>query len=154
MVLTRWFPKGMARWDPVREIFDLHNEMNRVFDSFLARPSGHSLARVWAPVVDLYETKDEVVVTAKLPGVKEKEINVSIVGEVLTIKGEQKEEQETKDERYHRVERFYGAFERQIPLPVPVETEKVKATYKDGVLAIHLPKAETIKPKAIKVEAA
>lgn len=128
--------------------------MNRLFDSFFGRPVRVGPGdRVWAPVVDVYETKDELVVTAELPGVNEKEVQVGITGDLLTIKGERHQERETKEESYHRLERFYGKFERDIPLPIPVETNKVKATYRNGVLEIHLPKAEAVKPKEVKIEA-
>jgi len=140
--------------DPFREIMDFQSEMNRLFDSFFGR-GGRSvglLDRVWNPVVDVYETTDELVVTTELPGTKEKDVHVSIVGDVLTIKGERKQDREVKEENYHRMERFYGAFERHIPLPIPVEADKVKATFRDGVLEIRLPKAEEVKPKEIKIQ--
>jgi len=158
MVLERWRPfsrfGALERMDPFREIMDFQSEMNRLFDSFFGR-GGRSvglLDRVWNPVVDVYETTDELVVTTELPGTKEKDVHVSIVGDVLTIKGERKQDREVKEENYHRMERFYGAFERHIPLPIPVEADKVKATFRDGVLEIRLPKAEEVKPKEIKIQ--
>jgi len=134
---------------------DIQGEMDRLFDTFFISTAGpRALDRAWAPLVDVYETKDEIVVTADLPGVKEKEIDVSLVGDLLTIKGERRHEQERKDESLHRVERAYGAFERQITVPMPIQADKVRALFKEGVLEIHLPKAEEVKPKQVKIEVA
>ena len=108
--------------------------------------------RVWTPAMDVYETKDELVVSCELPGVKDKEVQVSITNNVLTIRSERAPQQELKDESSHRLERWLGRFERSIALPMPVQTGKVKATYRDGVLAIKLPKAEAVKPKEIKID--
>lgn len=91
-------------------------------------------------------------VSAELPGVNEKEIRVSMTGDLLTIKGERRHERETKEENCHRLERFYGKFERDIAVPVPVENDEIKATYRNGLLEIHLPKAEEVKPKEIKID--
>lgn len=155
MTLERWRPfVSVDRWNPFRDISEIQSEMNRLFDSLFGRPVRVGLVdRVWAPVVDVSETKkDELVVTAELPGVNEKEVQVNITGDVLTIKGERHQEGETQEENYHRLGRFYGKFERNIPLPIPVETNKVKATYRNGLLEIHLPKAEAVKPKEVKIE--
>lgn len=154
MAILRWRPMGQSveRWDPFREVGDFQSELNRVFDGFFGRsgtmPGGD---RVWAPAVDMYETKDDLVVTAELPGVNEKEVQLSITGDVLSLKGERTLSQDTKQESFHRGERWYGRFERHLSLPVSVQADKVKATYRDGVLMITLPKAEEIKPKAIKI---
>ena len=102
--------------------------------------------------MDMYETKDDLVVSLELPGVKEKEVQVSIMNDILTVKGERTQQQEVKDENSHRLERWFGRFERGIPLPMPVQTDKVKATYRDGVLEIKLPKAEAVKPREIKID--
>ena len=107
---------------------------------------------MWAPLVDIYETKDDLFVNLELPGVREKDVHVSITGDMLTVKGERRFESDVKDEGYYRLERVYGKFERSIPLPIPVQAEKVKATYRDGVLEIRLPKVEEVKPKEIKID--
>ena len=107
---------------------------------------------MWAPLVDMYEAKDDLFVTLELPGVREKDVHVSITGDMLTVKGERRFESDVKDEGYYRLERVYGKFERSIPLPIPVQAEKVKATYRDGVLEIRLPKVEEVKPKEIKID--
>jgi HSP20 family protein len=155
MPIERWRPFGstLDRWEPFRSLTDIQSEVNRLFDNFFGRPAGLGVAeRVWAPAMDMYETKDDLVVTFELPGVKEKEVHVSITNDILTIKGERTQSQEVKDENYHRLERWYGKFERNIPLPMPVQTDKVRAAYRDGVLEIKLPKAEAVKPKEIKID--
>lgn len=103
--------------------------------------------RVWASAVGVYETKDDLVVSCDIPGVREKEVSVSITGEMLTVKGERKPAAEAQDESDHHLEPWYGKFERHLRLPIPVQADKVKATYRDGVLEIELPKAEGIKPR-------
>ena len=107
---------------------------------------------MWAPLADMYETKDDLFVTFELPGVREKEVSVAITGDLLTVKGERKLEHDLKDEGCYRLERLYGKFERSVPLPIPVQSDKVKATYRDGVLEIRLPKVEAVKPKEIKID--
>jgi HSP20 family protein len=154
MALERWRPFGgsVARWEPFRDVSDIQQEVNRLFDSFFGRPAMQATERMWVPPVDMYETKDDLHVSFELPGVREKEVNVSITNDVLSVKGERKWDTEIKDEGYHRVERVYGKFERAVPLPMPVQADKVKATYRDGVLEIRLPKAEEVKPKEIKID--
>src|SRR5262249_10272946 len=127
--------------------------MNRLFDSFFGRPSTTAAGeRFWTPLVDMYETKDDLFVVFELPGIREKDASVSITGDLLTVKGERKLEHDPKDEGYYRLERVYGKFERSVPLPIPVQADKVKATYRDGVLEIRLPKVEEVKPKEIKID--
>lgn len=155
MAIERWRPLGSTfdRWEPFRGLNDIQAEMNRLFDTVFARPTGLGVVeRVWGPAMDMYETKDDLVVSFELPGVKEKEVQVSIANDVLTIRGERAHRQEVKDENYHRLERWVGKFERSVPLPMPVQTDKVKAAYREGVLEIKLPKAEAIKPKEIKID--
>ena len=155
MTLQRWKPRfsSLTRWDPFADILGIQQEMNRLFDSFFGRTSTLTEG-VWTPLLDIYETKDHVVLKAELPGMKLEDIDITIVGDILTLKGERKREEEVKDENYYRVERAYGAFHRSIPLPSVVDTDQVKATYKDGVLEIKLPKKEETKTKEIKVEVA
>ncbi|MFN3265143.1 MAG: Hsp20/alpha crystallin family protein, partial [Aquificaceae bacterium] len=107
--------------------------------------------RVFAPVVDVYETDQELVVKAELPGVKKENVEVSIRDNALHIRGEKREEKEEKTETYHRVERVYGKFERVLPLPADVKVESAKAEFKDGVLEIRIPKAEGAKEKKIEI---
>lgn len=100
----------------------------------------------------MYETKDELVLKVERPGVREKDASLSITRDVLTVKGERAFDQEQKDGNYVHVERVYGKFERSIQLPMPVQADRVKATYRDGVLEVKLPKAEEVKPKDIKID--
>lgn len=152
MALVRFRPFGRAV-DPFREIGDMQSEMNRIFDSFFGQsPQVAITDRIWAPAVDMHETKDELVVTADLPGLREKDIRVSITGDMLTLKGERQWSQEIKQESSYRGERWFGKFERVLPLPIPVQADQVKASYRDGVLTVRLPKTEEIKPKEIKID--
>ena len=152
MALLRFRPIGQSV-DPSRDLGDIQGEMNRLFDSFFGRPSQvGGVERVWAPAVDMHETKDELVVTADLPGLNEKEIHLSITGDMLTLRGERRWNQETSQDSYYRGERWYGKFERTLPLPIPVQLDKVKAQYRDGVLTVTLAKVEEIKAKEIKID--
>jgi HSP20 family protein len=155
MAIVRFRPFGNAV-DPFREFGDVQSEMNRLFDTFLGRGGQQGgMERVWAPAVDMYETKDELVVTAELPGLNEKDIHLSINVDMLSVRGERHWNQETKQQdTYYRTERWFGKFERTLPLPMPVQSDKVKASYRDGVLTVKLPKVEEIKPKEIKIDVA
>jgi HSP20 family protein len=156
MAIERWRPfVSVERWEPFRGMSDIQGEVNRLFDSFLGRPAvsgAGSAVRTWAPVLDMHETKDEVVLSFELPGVSEKDVSLSITGDLLTLKGERTADREFKEENAYRAERIYGKFERSVQLPMPVQADKVKATYRDGVLEVKLPKAEEVKPKAIKID--
>ena len=154
MALVRVRPLSTAI-DPFREVPDIQSEVNRLFENFFARPAQvGGMERVWAPAVDMYETKDELVVAAELPGLNEKDIHLSITGDVLTLRGERSSGQDTKQETYYRGERWFGKFERALPLPIPVQADKVKAAYRDGVLTVKLPKAEEINTREIKIDVA
>lgn len=131
---------------------DMHAQVSRLFDGFLGQPVASE--RVWAPAADMYETKSEVVVTTELPGLSEKDIHLSLVDDLLTVKGERQGSTDVEEGSSYRRERWYGKFERAFSLPAPVNVEQVKATYRDGVLTVKLPKAEENKPKEIKIEAA
>ena len=151
MALVRFRHAAPSR--DFRDITDLQGDMNRVFDSFFGRPSeGGGSERVWAPAVDMYETADEFVVAAELPGLNQKDIHLSITGDMLTIRGERQWNPVAEGRGYQQVERWFGQFQRTLPLPIPVQTEKVKAAYRDGVLTVTLPKTEEVKPKEIKIE--
>jgi HSP20 family protein len=154
MAIERWRPFGTTeRWHPLRQFSDLQGEVNRLFDSVFGPPATLSTGeRIWAPLCDMWETKDEVVVAFEVPGMTEKDINVSITGDMLNVKGERRYQNEQKEESYHRLERAYGKFERTVQLPVAVQPDKVRATYREGLLTITLPKAEEVKSKEIKVE--
>ncbi|MCX7661142.1 MAG: Hsp20/alpha crystallin family protein [Candidatus Omnitrophica bacterium] len=150
MALIKWRGK---EWDPFRELLDLEREFSRILDtSFELLPEKVSKEGTWLPSLDVSEDKESISVKVDLPGVKQEDIDVSIHGNILTIKGERKKEAESKDKNYHRVERFFGSFVRSLTLPQYADTNKVKASYKDGVLEITIPKTEEAKPKQIKVE--
>jgi HSP20 family protein len=134
----------------VGQLSKMREELDRVFESSFGsffRPL-NSLNR-WNPAVDVYQDNDQFTVYAELPGLKKEEIEISFNGDTLTIGGERKREGKTEDD--FRTERFFGKFQRSLTLPVPVNTEKVNATYKDGILKVVLPKAEEAKPKQIPV---
>jgi HSP20 family protein len=153
MAMERWRPFGtLDRWEPFRNVSDIQGEVNRLFDTFLGRSVMAPSQRAWLPAVDMHETKDDLVLNVELPGVSEKDVTVSITGDVLSIKGERRWEDETKDRQYLHNERVYGQFERLVQLPMAVQADKVKASYRDGVLAITLPKAEELKPRQIKID--
>jgi HSP20 family protein len=145
----------MDRWEPFRNLVDIQSEVNRLFDGVLGRPVGGMTpsARTWLPAVDMLESKDDLVLRVEAPGVREKDISVSITGDLLTVRGERRpSEDETRDQKFLHVERVYGQFERLVQLPMAVQADKVKATYRDGVLEIQLPKAEELKPREIKID--
>lgn len=145
----------MRALTPWKGMDSLRQEMDRVFERFF-EPRWDVLESTgeWAPKVDMSETKDAIVVTAEIPGVEQKDINVSLQDGVLTLKGEKHHEKEEKDEKYHRVERSWGAFTRSFRLPAAVESDKVAATFKDGTLTIKLPKAPGAKGTTIPVKSA
>ena len=146
---------SIMRWRPRRDLLSIRDDMNHLFDNFFTgwpEPRKGLLEGEWAPSIDVSETDDEITVTAELPGVKQEEVDITIADDVLTLKGEKKEEKEVKEKNYHRIERSYGSFQRSISLPAGVQADKATATYKDGVLIIAVPKAEEAKPKQIKID--
>lgn len=145
----------VIRWEPFREMMSLRDAMDRLFEDSFVRPS-----RVLWPQagrgelpVDMYQTANDLVIKAAVPGLKPEEVDISITGDTLTIKGEHKEEKEAKEQDYFCRECRYGAFSRSLTIPIPVKTDKAEATFENGVLTITLPKAEEVKPKQIKVKA-
>jgi len=153
MNVERWRPIRFERLEPFRDLMDMQSEMGRVLDAYFGRQARPGATdRVWAPASDIYETKDDLVITTELPGVKESEIHLSIVGDMLSLRGRRMPEAQAKQDNYHRVERWSGDFERHIQLPIPVQADKVRASYRDGVLEIRLPKVEEVKPREIKIE--
>jgi len=145
---------ALVPWKPLEELGTLRHEMDRLFERFFGEwPTWPKYDAGWAPRIDLAENKDSVTIKAELPGLEAKEVDVSIFRDTLTIKGEKKEEHEEKDEHYHLVERSHGAFSRMVRLPTAVDAEKIKATFKNGVLTVTLPKTEEARQKAISVSA-
>ncbi|NIN01155.1 MAG: Hsp20 family protein [candidate division Zixibacteria bacterium] len=146
-------PFEMTPWKPFRELANLREEMDKMWSRFFGEwPSLEPFRGEWAPSLDVSETKDSIVVNAEVPGIDPKDIDISLTNDVLTIKGEKKHEQEEKEENYHRIERSYGSFSRSTRLPREVQSDKIKASYKNGVLKITLPKSEEAKEIKIKVE--
>lgn len=144
---------ALVRWDPFREVSFLRNEINRLFeDSFRGRGDGEAFA-AWSPAVDIYETDNDIVIHAELPGMELKDIDIQVSGNLLTIKGEKRAVKDVKEENVHRTERVYGIFQRTFTLPETVAREKVNAAYKDGVLTLSLPKVPETKPTKIAVKA-
>ncbi len=145
--------KELAPWRPFTELSTFRREMDRLWDSFFGeRPLARIWEREWAPSLDLSETKDNFVVKAEVSGMDAKDINISLTGDLLTIKGEKKQEREEKEENYHLVERSYGAFSRSVRLPAEVESDKIEASYKNGILRITLSKSEKVKAKEVKIK--
>jgi HSP20 family protein len=144
---------SITRWEPFSELMTLRDAMDRLFEESFVRP-GRLLPGAGAGTVaiDMYQQDGNVVVKAPLPGVKPEDIDISVVGDTLTIKGEMKEEKEVKEENVIRRERRFGAFSRSVSLPTPVDTSKANASFEDGVLTLTLPVAEAAKPKQIKVK--
>jgi len=145
----------LVRWDPFRELEDVSDRLNQMFNRPApGRTNGKETMVVadWVPSVDVSETEGEYQIKAEIPDVKKEDVKVTLEEGVLTIQGERKQEKEEKGKRYHRVERSYGRFVRSFTLPDVVDEEKVKAEFKDGILNLALPKSEKAKPKAIEVK--
>ena len=144
----------LMEWRPFREISRLRREMDRLWDDYFgAGRRGLQPLTEFAPAVDIKETDTEIVVKAEVPGMDAKDINISVTGEVLTIKGEKKAELEEKEENYHLIERSHGSFSRSLVLPAAVDMDKIEAKYDKGVLTVSCPKREEVKPKAIEIKA-
>ncbi len=146
MFLEKWHPRlpSFRAWDPFEEVVDLHKRMDEIFGEFFG-PTPAAMAAteaVWSPLVDVHETKEGFKLQVELPGVKQEDIQLTIEGNSLMLKGERKRENEVEEDNYHRIERSYGTFQRSIVLPSVVDPNRVKATYRDGVLQIQLPMKE------------
>ena len=138
---------------PIQDLFSIHNEMSRLFDNWYKparhRAEGESLD--WMPVVDILEANGHVEIRAEMPGLSEQDVQVSVTDDVLTLKGEKTQESDEKDQKYHRVERSYGRFQRSFTLPANLNPEAIKAKFTSGVLTVSIPKAEEVKPKEIQI---
>ena len=147
---------NLTRWEPVREMMTLREAMDRLFDDAFTRP--FSLTReggsTWtSPAIDMYQTDNEIIVKAALPGFKPEEVQINVTGDVLTIKGEVKHEEEKKDKSWHIREQRWGSFERSLRLPTGVISDRAKADFDNGILTISLPKSEEVRPRTIAVKA-
>ena len=146
---------AIMRWEPFRDLLAMHHRMDRLFNELGRdlpyREEAASLSR-WAPAADVYETADNIVVKAELPGVDPKDLEVRVEDNTLFLNGERKLEKEVKEENYHCIERSYGSFTRSFALPSSVDADKTSAEYKDGVLTLTMPKREEAKHKTIKIQ--
>ena len=142
---------SITRFEPFRGVTSLQERINRLFDEAFNRSEEGSLTS-WAPAVDIFETEHELVVKADLPEVKPEDLDIRVENNILTIRGERKFEKKVSEDKYLRVERSYGSFSRSFSLANTVNTEAIKADYKDGVLTLSIPKREEAKPKQIKVQ--
>jgi HSP20 family protein len=142
----------ITRWEPVREMITLRDAMDRLFDDAFTRPINMSAVSAM-PVIDMYQDDENVVVKAQLPGLSEDDVQISVTDDILTLRGEFKQESEEEGKAYHIREQRYGSFERTIPLPTDVQVGKAKALFEKGILTITLPKAEKVKPKTINIKA-
>jgi HSP20 family protein len=157
MTLIRWNPeRKLAPWHPVNnftgEFFNMHREIDRLLDRLAGDVTDDGKTSTWLPVVDVLERDDAFEVRAELPGIKKEDVKITLRDDILTIRGEKKQESEKKEQNYHRVERSYGSFQRSFALPASVQGDKIDATYHDGVLTVVLPKSEEAKPRDIEVK--
>ncbi|BCS32734.1 molecular chaperone [Luteitalea sp. TBR-22] len=145
---------SMVRFDPFRELATMQDRINRIFGDAYTRRYDDDLTQrgEWFPAVDIYENaQQEIVLKAELPGIAREDIDLRVENNTLTLRGERKRDAEVKQEQYHRIERSYGAFSRSFSLPTRIDTEKVRAEFKDGVLVITLPVKAEAKPRQIEV---
>ena len=147
MTLIKWRPR--SEWDPFADLMDLHGDINRLFRRSLTPSERESR---WTPATDIYREKGEVVVKADVPGLEKKDIEISVVDNVLEITGSRKQEEEVKEENYHYVERSYGEFARRVELPAEVDASKVKATLNNGVLEVRMTEIKPEEPKKIPID--
>lgn len=143
----------LNRWEPFRSNVGLESQVNRIFNELFDRSQESNLTS-WAPAVDIVESQNELVVKADLPDIKPEELDIRVENNILTIRGERKFEKKVDEKNYLRVERSYGSFARSFSLANTVNSEAIKADYKDGVLTLTIPKREEAKPKQIKVNVA
>lgn len=147
--------RSLVRWEPFNDLISLRDAMDRLFEESFVRPSSRFLAP-WRSegtlALDMYETDDAVVVKAAVPGVKPEDIDITVTGDTLTIRGETKAAEEVKRENYIYQERRYGAFSRSVSLPSGLNADKAEATFEHGVLTLNIPKAEVVKPKTIAIK--
>lgn len=141
------------KWDPFRDLLSLQEQVNKLFEkSLLEHVEEPSSSGFWGPTVDIYEKEDSIILIAELAGIKEEDIEIKIVDNSLTLTGERKFEKGIKEENYHRIERPYGKFQRTFSLPTTIQQDKVKASFKEGVLKLILVKAVETKSKKIEIE--
>jgi HSP20 family protein len=152
------YMNGLARWNPLREMEDMQRRMSSLFDLNSSRRGNlttedeNITVPEWAPLVDIAEDDKEYLIKVEIPEVQKEDVRVTVENGTLTIAGERKSERDEKGRKFHRVERYYGRFERSFSLPDDAESDQVKAEFKDGVLRVHLAKSEKARPKQIEVK--
>lgn len=145
--------RNLVRWQPFGDLVSLRDAMDHLFEDSFVSPRQWPLTVGWAtPTLDVYETANDVVVKAALPGIKPEEIEITLTGNLLTLQGETKEQVESKDKSYIRHESRYGSFARSIELPDGLQGDKAEAKFEDGILTLSIPKSEEVKPKSIKIK--
>ena len=143
---------SIVRLDPFRDLMSFRNAMDRLFDETVGQP-GSPFGALGSPAIDLHQTADDVAVRASLPGVSAKDLNISITGDALTLRGEAQAEEDVEGAQYHIKERRYGSFTRSLGLPTAVVAEKADVEFEKGILTLRLPKDEEVRPKTITVKA-
>jgi HSP20 family protein len=146
---------ALIRWDPFRDLLTLQDRMNRLFEDSVTRGKVYEeslTSGIWSPPVDIYETGDVIVMKAELAGLNKSDVSIEIKESTLILRGERKFEKDIKEENYHRIERSYGSFSRTFSLPQTVDSSKVTATFKDGLLEIVIPKIKEARPKQIEIK--
>lgn len=145
---------SLVRWNPLQEFNSIQQQMNRVIDNVFGSSRFHLTDQQllpWEPVVDIREDEDAFYVYAEIPGVKKEDVKITMNNNLLSIRGEKKQEIEKSESNYHRIERSFGSFERTFTLPLTVKTDRITAAFTDGVLRVDLPKTEEAKPKEIQI---
>ncbi len=146
---------SITRWDPFKDLMSLQEKMNRLFEnslSFNESAVEEAAVGAWSPPVDILESGTEIILKAEIPGIEMDQVELHINGQVLTIRGERRFDKESRREHYHRLERFYGPFQRSFTLPNTVDKDRVRATLKDGILEVKIPKLDTAKAITISVK--
>ena len=145
---------ALIKWSPVRELLSIQDSMDKLFEETLGKSAAGErfFERGFEPLVDVYEDKDKIELKIELPGMEQKDIQVNVEGNMLSIKGEKKFEHEEKKKNYQRIERSYGLFSREFTIPATIDQDKIKASFKKGVLTLSLPKKEEVKPKQIAID--
>lgn len=152
MAIVKWAPYNRG-WAPFQDLVTIQDRINNLFEDTLGYKDDKNLAATgWKPLVDIFEDETAITIKAELPEVDEKDIQINLDNNMLSIKGERKLEKEEKKESYHRVERYYGSFQRTFELPTTVDRENIAASYDRGVLKVVLPKKEDSQPKKVKIE--
>ncbi len=146
---------AVVKWDPLRDLLSIQDRMNRLFEQTLSRSRAEEriTASTWSPAVDIYETPETIIMKADLPGLSREDIEIQIRDNTLSLRGERRFAKDVQQENYLRIERAYGAFQRNFTLPATIQQDEIRATFRDGVLELTLPKAEEAKPKKIAIEA-